>query len=66
MPIEIGGINSTIPLVVGALLNIPVVDADGMGRAFPELQMETFGVYGVSGTPMVISNVFRNRISFVG
>ena len=62
MPIEIGGINSTIPLVVGALLNIPVVDADGMGRAFPELQMETFGVYGVSGTPMVISNEKRETV----
>jgi hypothetical protein len=56
MPIECGGINSTMPLVVGARLGIPVVDADGMGRAFPELQMETFHVYGVSGTPMAIAN----------
>jgi DUF917 family protein len=56
MPIEIGGINSTIPLLVGARLGLPVVDADGMGRAFPELQMETFGVYGVSACPMVVSN----------
>lgn len=54
MPIECGGINSMIPLVVGARLGLPVVDADGMGRAFPELQMETFGVYGVSGSPMAI------------
>lgn len=58
MPIECGGINSTIPLVVAARLGIPVVDADGMGRAFPELQMETFHVYGVSGTPMVITNEY--------
>ncbi|MFV0334488.1 MAG: DUF917 domain-containing protein [Tropicimonas sp.] len=56
MPIEIGGINSTIPLVVGARLGLPIVDADGMGRAFPELQMETFGVYGISGSPMAVSN----------
>lgn len=56
MPIECGGINSTIPLVVGARLGLPVVDADGMGRAFPELQMETFHVYGVSGSPMAITN----------
>ena len=56
MPIESGGINSTMPLVVGAKLGLPVVDADGMGRAFPELQMETFHVYGLSGTPMVITN----------
>ena len=54
MPIECGGINSMVPLVVGVLLGIPIVDADGMGRAFPELQMETFNVYGASATPMAI------------
>lgn len=58
MPIECGGINSTIPLVVGALTGLPVVDADGMGRAFPELQMETFSVLGVSGSPMVVTNEY--------
>ncbi|WP_166351296.1 DUF917 domain-containing protein [Phytoactinopolyspora limicola] len=56
MPIECGGINSTIPLYVAARLGIPVVDADGMGRAFPELQMETFAVYGVPGSPLAIAD----------
>jgi len=56
MPIEAGGVNSMIPLVVALRLGIPVVDADGMGRAFPELFHETFHIYGVSGTPMVVSN----------
>jgi DUF917 family protein len=27
-----------------------------MGRAFPELQMETFHVFGVSGSPLAIAN----------
>lgn len=36
MPIECGGINSTIPFAVAAREGLPVVDADGMGRAFPE------------------------------
>jgi DUF917 family protein len=58
MPIECGGINSTIPLLVGALTGLPVVDADGMGRAFPELQMETFSVLGVRGSPMVVTNEY--------
>ena len=58
MPIECGGIDSTIPLVVGALTGLPVVDADGMGRVFPELQMETFSVLGVSGSPMVVTNEY--------
>ncbi|MBM3516452.1 MAG: DUF917 domain-containing protein [Alphaproteobacteria bacterium] len=56
MPIEAGGLNSMIPLVVGAQLGLPVVDADGMGRAFPEVQMVTFSVYGVSASPMTIVN----------
>lgn len=56
IPMECGGINSTMPLVVAAQGRIPVIDADGMGRAFPELQMETFGVYGVSGYPLAIAN----------
>jgi uncharacterized protein len=56
MPIECGGINSMIPLALAAQTGLPVVDADGMGRAFPELQMETFAVYGVSGCPMAASD----------
>ena len=56
MPIEAGGVNSMIPLVVALRLGIPVIDADGMGRAFPELFHETFHIYGVPGTPMVITN----------
>lgn len=56
MPMECGGLNSTVPFVVAARAGLPLVDADGMGRAFPELQMETFNVYGVHGTPMVITD----------
>lgn len=55
---EIGGSNSLEPLIPASITGLPVVDADGMGRAFPELQMETFHVYGVSGTPMVITNEY--------
>ena len=53
-PIEIGGINSMIPIVAAARLGLPLVNCDGMGRAFPELQMVTFHVYGVPATPAVV------------
>ncbi|PWJ56151.1 hypothetical protein SAMN06264364_101126 [Quadrisphaera granulorum] len=55
MPIECGGLNSMIPLLVAARAGLPIIDADGMGRAFPELQMETFSVYGVHASPMVVA-----------
>ena len=60
MPIECGGINSTFPIAVAARLGVPLVDADGMGRAFPELQHETFNIYGVSGTPAAVADSHGN------
>ena len=39
------------PLIIGAERGIPVVDADGMGRAFPELQMFTPSIYGAQLGP---------------
>jgi uncharacterized protein len=58
---EAGGLNSTIPFTVAARLNIPIVDADGMGRAFPEIQMVTPTMYGISATPMAIGDEKGNR-----
>ena len=59
---EAGGLNSTIPFVIGAMTGIPVIDGDGMGRAFPELQMVTFTLHGVSATPMVMVDDKGNSI----
>ena len=53
---EAGGLNSTTPFTVAARLGIPMVDADGMGRAFPEIQMVTCTLYGISATPMAIAD----------
>ena len=54
MSAEIGGMNALEPLLVGARLGIPVVDADGMGRAFPELQMYTPYMYGLKPYPAAL------------
>ena len=56
MSCEAGGLNSTTPFSVAAELGIPLVDADMMGRAFPELQMCMPSLYGVSATPMAIAD----------
>jgi DUF917 family protein len=53
---EAGGLNSTTPFTVAARLGIPLVDADGMGRAFPEIQMVTPTMYGIAATPMAIAD----------
>ncbi|GAB2991464.1 DUF917 domain-containing protein [Amycolatopsis acidiphila] len=58
---EAGGVNSLIPVVAAAQLGLPLVDADGMGRAFPELQMVLPTIYGVRATPMAYADEKGNR-----
>ncbi|XP_050418266.2 uncharacterized protein LOC126831681 isoform X1 [Patella vulgata] len=60
MSAEIGGMNAIEPFLVGADLDIPIIDADGMGRAFPEVQMFCPYMYGVSPYPATLVDD-RNR-----
>lgn len=39
---EIGGANSIAPIITSIQAGLPIVDADTMGRAFPELQMSVY------------------------
>ncbi|MBQ0827553.1 DUF917 domain-containing protein [Streptomyces tagetis] len=61
--IEAGGLNSMIPFSAAAELGLPLVDADGMGRAFPELQMLLPTLGGVSATPMALADERGNNVS---
>lgn len=56
VPFEAGGLNCMLPLVLGAQRGLPVIDGDGMGRAFPRLEMETFNVYGVRAAPVAVAD----------
>ena len=60
---EAGGFNSLIPVMLASQLKLPVLDADGMGRAFPEMQMETFSIYGVSATPLTLAGNEGNSVT---
>ena len=64
MPMEAGGVNSMLPIAAAARLGLPMVDCDGMGRAFPELQMVTFTIGGVSATPMALTDEKGNSCIF--
>ena len=58
---EVGGINSLLTFIAAARRRIPVLDGDGMGRALPEMQMTTFSINGVNGTPMVVVDEHGNN-----
>lgn len=53
---EIGGANSMEPVITAAQAGLPVLDADGMGRAFPEVQMTTFMIYGTQVSPSALAD----------
>jgi DUF917 family protein len=64
VPMEVGGGNSIRPLIAAAQAGLPMVDADGMGRAFPELQMVTYFIYGVPACPAAIADDKGNTAVF--
>jgi DUF917 family protein len=56
MATEIGGGNAFAPLLIAGKLGLPVVDADTIGRAFPELQMSTCNLFGISSNPAFLAD----------
>lgn len=56
IPGELGGFNTITPMFVAARKGLPIVDADGCGRAVPELETSLFYLYGVPNSPCVLAN----------
>ena len=62
MSLEIGGGNGVHPLMVAALTGYPVVDADTMGRAYPEAQMTSVAVAGLKCYPLALADIRDNEV----
>ncbi len=53
---ELGGFNTIVPIYVAIAKGVPVVDADGNGRAVPELSTGLYPTYDIPPHPLVLSN----------
>src|SRR5918996_2146921 len=62
MSLEIGGGNALQPFMAAAMLDLPVVDADCMGRAFPEAQMTSFAIHDLTMYPLTLADVRDNAM----
>ncbi|WP_340149951.1 DUF917 domain-containing protein [uncultured Sneathiella sp.] len=62
MPVEIGGGNGMLPLAVAAISGLPTIDADSMGRAYPEAQMTSFSAAGLQCYPLAMADIRSNEI----
>lgn len=54
IPFEVGGSNTPVIMSAAAMMGIPCIDGDGVGRAAPETQMTTWIGKGISLTPMPV------------
>ena len=61
---EVGGNNGFQAILSGALLGLPVVDCDAMGRAFPQADMTTFAICDLPAHPWTMVDIRRNRLIF--
>lgn len=62
VPAEIGGGNAFAPFLVAGKLQLPVLDADTLGRAFPELQMSACNLMNISSSPAFIADSKGNVV----
>ena len=62
MALEIGGGNGLQPLLIAALTGLPVVDADTMGRAYPEAQMTSVAVAQLKCYPFAMADIRDNEV----
>ena len=62
VPVELGGYNTPVAAILGALAGVPFVDGDTIGRAKPELMMQTYTIHNVPITPMVLTDMKGNSV----
>jgi DUF917 family protein len=54
--LEAAGANALVAVLCARWLDLPLIDADGMGRAFPGIEQTVFTAAGISATPLVLAN----------
>jgi DUF917 family protein len=59
---ELGGANTAVSLYIGALMDLPIIDGDLLGRAAPELHQCTVHIEGVHMYPSVIVSETGNVV----
>lgn len=59
---EIGGANAFSPLLIAGRLGLPILDADIIGRAFPQLQMSSANLFKIPCCPAFLGDSMGNAV----
>lgn len=65
VPVELGGFNTLAAVDVAARCGVPVVDADGAGRAVPEVHLKVYTIDDIPLTPMCVADIHAKNIVIV-
>ena len=65
VPVELGGFNTLVAVDVAARCGLPVVDADGAGRAVPEVHLKVYTIDDIPLAPMAIADLHAQNIILV-
>lgn len=63
--VELGGFNTLAAVDVAARRGIPIVDADGAGRAVPEVHLKVYTLDDIPLAPMVAADVTAENIVLI-
>jgi uncharacterized protein len=62
MPFHVAGASCLLAVVWAARLGLPLLDAEGMGRAFPQLHQQAMGLAGISPSPLILTDGRGNTL----
>lgn len=65
MPIEMGGFNTFVPMLIALTEGIPLLDADPCGRAVPGLETVLASVNGCATAPIAMADNNNNRANII-
>ncbi len=63
LAVEMGGFNTFVPMLISLVNNIPLIDADGAGRAVPALNTLLLHVNGCDTSPLAMANGDNDKIN---
>lgn len=62
LAVELGGFNTFVPMLIALEKQIPLVDADGCGRAVPALNTTLLSVNGNDVSPLALADNQNNQV----
>lgn len=62
IPLDLGGFSTLTAVDVAARCGLPVVDADGAGRAVSELYIQVYAMNNAASAPMVVADIDAENI----